>query len=154
MVEKPTHIFDRDADWDALASFVADSRPQADLGVVSGRRRQGKTYLLSALAEQMGGFYFEATEATEAESLRMFGAALAGYAGAPAPYAFATWSDAVGTLLDLARDRPIPLVIDELPYLVNAHPALPSLLQRDLDARGPSRQGSSFARLLVCGSAM
>jgi hypothetical protein len=69
--------------------------PHAMLGVVSGRRRMGKTYLLRALAEQMGGFYFGATSATEGESLRQFGAALAQHAGSPAPFAFATWDDAI-----------------------------------------------------------
>jgi hypothetical protein len=154
MVGKPAHIFDRDDDWDALVAFVADARPQATLGVVSGRRRQGKTYLLSALAQAMGGFYFEAAEATEAEGLRMFGSALAGYAGSPAPYAFGSWEDALATMFAFGRDRPVLLVIDELPYLTRATPALPSLLQRELDARGPSQPAAGHARLLVCGSAM
>lgn len=153
MTAKPEHIFDRDGDWDALVSFVADPRPHATLGVVSGRRRQGKTYLLSALADAMGGFYFEAAEATEAESLRMFGAALAGHVDAPAPYAFNTWQEALAAMFALADDRPAPLVIDEFPYLTKASPALPSLLQRELDARGPSRPGGGRARLLLCGSA-
>lgn len=149
MPPKPEHIFDRDDDWDALVSFASDERPQATLGVVSGRRRQGKTYLLSALAEAMGGFYFEAVEATEAESLRMFGAALATHAGSPASYHFQTWEEALTTLLALGRDRPVPLVIDELPYLIKTSPVLPSLLQRELD-----RQATGHARLLICGSAM
>jgi uncharacterized protein len=151
---KPEHIFDHDDDWQALASFVADPRPQATLGLVSGRRRQGKTYLLSALADATSGFYFEAAEATEAESLRMFGAALARYADAPASYAFNTWDDALAAMFALGRDRPVPLVIDEFPYLTKASPGLPSLLQRELDARGPSRPGAGYARLLLCGSAM
>ena len=54
------------------------------LGIISGRRRQGKTYLLQALAEAYGGFYFGAVEATEAESLRQFGDALARWSGAAA----------------------------------------------------------------------
>jgi len=49
-VQKPQHIFGRDAEWAGLASFATDARPGATLGVVSGRRRQGKSYLLQALA--------------------------------------------------------------------------------------------------------
>src|SRR6478735_9267623 len=71
---KPSHVFDREREWQALADFAADPRPEATLGIVSGRRRQGKTYLLRSLAAATGGFFFEAAEATEAESLRMFGA--------------------------------------------------------------------------------
>jgi len=39
------------------------------LGIVSGRRRRGKTYLLDAVADTFGGFFFTATDATETESL-------------------------------------------------------------------------------------
>jgi hypothetical protein len=46
------------------------------LGVVSGRRRQGKSFLLEALASATGGLYFPAVEATEMVSLRAFTAAL------------------------------------------------------------------------------
>ncbi|MCA1703028.1 MAG: ATP-binding protein, partial [Actinobacteria bacterium] len=53
-----------------LLRFCTDPSPGATLGVVSGRRRQGKSYLLQALCSALDGFYFGATEATEAESLR------------------------------------------------------------------------------------
>jgi uncharacterized protein len=82
ILEKPSHVFDRDREWKGLADFTADPRPEATLGLVSGRRRQGKTYLLRSLAAKAGGFFFEAVEATQAESLRRFGTALAGAASA------------------------------------------------------------------------
>jgi hypothetical protein len=37
-VGRPTDLFDRVDEWSALARFVADERPGATLGVVSGRR--------------------------------------------------------------------------------------------------------------------
>lgn len=154
MTTKPAEVFGRDREWRALDDFVADSRPEATFGVVSGRRRQGKTYLLRSLAQATGGFFFEGVEATEAESLRMFGAALARYAGLPANLAFPDWSDALAHLLSLGGGDPALIVIDEFPYLVKASPQLPSLLKRALDARGPSQGAESRARLLVCGSAM
>lgn len=150
---KPGEIFGRDREWRALAGFVADPRPEATLGVVSGRRRQGKTYLLRSLARAARGFFFEAAEATEADSLRMFGAALARHAGVPGDLPFGRWDDALAYLFSLGADRPVPVVIDEFPFLVKASPQLPSLLKRELDARGPSQQGGSRARVLVCGSA-
>lgn len=153
-VTKPPEIFDRDREWTALADFAADSRPEVSFGVVSGRRRQGKTYLLRSLAQVTGGFFFEAAEATEADSLRMFGAAVARYAGVSVDLPFARWDDALAYLLDLTRDRPAPVVIDEFPFLIKASPQLPSLLKRELDERGPSQQTASRARVLVCGSAM
>jgi hypothetical protein len=151
---KPAEIFDRDREWRALADFTADPRPEATLGIVSGRRRQGKTYLLRSLARLTGGFFFEAAEATEADSLRMFGAALARHAGLPGDLPFARWDDALGYLFGLDAAVSGPIVIDEFPYLVQASPQLPSLLKRELDARGPSQTGAGPVRLLLCGSAM
>lgn len=153
-MNKPAHVFDRDREWHALTEFAADPRPEATLGIISGRRRQGKTYLLRALAAAAGGFFFEAVEATEAESLRMFGAALARYSGSPAAFSFPGWEDALGYLFSLAKDRPVPLIIDEFPFLVKASPSLPSLLRREIDRRGPSQGSGSRARVLLCGSAM
>jgi AAA+ ATPase superfamily predicted ATPase len=151
---KPGRIFGRDREWRSLAEFVADDRPEATLGVVSGRRRQGKTYLLRSLAEAIGGFFFEAVQATEAESLRMLGAELGSYLGAPAPLSFATWDEALAALMNIGDGRPRAVIIDEFPYLVDASPALPSLLRRALDRHGPSQGANSRARLLLCGSAM
>ena len=153
-LDKPSHVFDRDREWQALADFAADPRPEATLGIVSGRRRQGKTYLLRSLAAATGGFFFEAAEATEAESLRMFGAALARQAGSPADFSFPSWEAALRYFVTLAGHDPVPLIIDEFPYLVKASPALPSLLRREIDSHGPSQGGASRARILLCGSAM
>lgn len=154
MTPKPAQIFDRDREWRGLADFVADQRSEVTLGVVSGRRRQGKTYLLRALAEATGGFFFEAVQTTESESLRMLGAALARHAGSPAVFSFATWEEALGYLFSLGTGEPAAVVIDEFPYLVDASPSLPSLLRREIDRRGPSQQAESRARVLLCGSAM
>ncbi|HEU5390494.1 MAG TPA: helix-turn-helix domain-containing protein [Streptosporangiaceae bacterium] len=157
VLDKPSHVFGRDREWRALAGFAADPRPEATLGIVTGRRRQGKTYLLRSLAAATGGFFFEAAEATEAESLRMFGAALARHAGSAADFSFPDWENALRYFMDLAGPEgpdPVPLIIDEFSYLVKASPALPSLLRREVDSRGPSQGGGSRARVLLCGSAM
>ncbi|HZN17122.1 MAG TPA: ATP-binding protein [Micromonosporaceae bacterium] len=153
MIEKPAYVFDRDREWRALAAFSADDRPLATLGVVSGRRRQGKTYLLNALVESVGGVYFGATEATEEDSLRLFGAALGAQRGSAAPLRLDSWSSAVDALFALAADRPLTVVIDEFPYLLKASPGLASLVQRELDPPAQARHGSQI-RLLLCGSAM
>jgi AAA+ ATPase superfamily predicted ATPase len=152
VASKPSWIFDRDADWQVLTDFVGHSRPTPALGLVSGRRRQGKTFLLAALAQAWGGFYFGADEATEAESLRRFAGALAQYSGVPVQ--FGTWDDAVSYLFSLAPQQPLPLIIDEFPMLIRAVPALPSILQRQLDAGQSPIAAPNRARLLLCGSAM
>jgi uncharacterized protein len=149
--QKPAHLFDRDTEWQGLVSFAADARPGATLGVVSGRRRQGKSYLLQALAAATGGIYFPALEVTEAVSLRSFADELVRFSGSPVP-PFRDWLDAFPYLLRITGDQIIPVIIDEFPFLVKASPSLPSIIQREL---GPGGSGpASRARLLLCGSAM
>lgn len=150
-MRKPDELFDRDAEWAGLASFATDERPGATLGVVSGRRRQGKSYLLQALTESADGIYFPALELTAAVSLRLFADELIRFTGGPVPR-FADWLDAIPYLFGIAGDRAVPVVIDEFPSLVKASPELPSIIQREL---GPGGSGTaSRVRLLLCGSAM
>ncbi|WP_406284337.1 ATP-binding protein [Embleya sp. NBC_00896] len=152
-MDKPSYMFDRDREWAALARFVGNEAPGATLGVVYGRRRQGKTFLLDAVCTATGGFFFAATEATEAETLSRLGAELAQFLGLPSAVGLTDWYQAVDWLLALGRERPIPVVIDEFPYLVQASPALPSIIQRAYAPNRAERTGSR-ARLLLCGSAM
>lgn len=148
---KPDHIFDRTREWGALSRFTGLSGPDFRLGVVSGRRRQGKTYLLRALVEATGGFYFTASETTATDELREFAQALAHYAGKGVPSAPENWDQAIRLMYEVIPEGLI--VIDEFPYMIRASPALPSLLQRALDPSGWAHQGSA-AKLLLCGSAM
>lgn len=152
-MQKPAEMFDRDEEWAALVRFASNGRGEATLGVVSGRRRQGKTFLLDALCREAGGLYFAAEEAAEAESLRYLGAAVADYLHVPAPLQLTDWRQAIAALLGLGRDRPVPVVLDEFPYLVKASPSLPSIIQA---AFGPWSQArrESRTRLLLCGSAL
>ena len=150
-VPKPAHLFDRDPEWRGLTSFGTDAHAGATLGVVSGRRRQGKSYLLQALAAALGGIYIPALELTEAVSLRLFADELIRFSGSPVR-PFRDWLEAIPYLLGLIGDRAVLVVIDEFPFLVKASPALPSIIQREL---GPGGTGpASRARLLLCGSAM
>jgi uncharacterized protein len=150
-MDKPGHVFDRDAEWAGLASFATDARPGATLGVVSGRRRQGKSYLLQALAASLDGIYFPAPELTEAVSVRLFADEVIRFTGQPTPR-FSEWLDAVPYLFRVLGERAVPVVIDEFPALVKASPGLPSIIQRELGPGGSAMTGR--ARLLLCGSAM
>lgn len=161
--DKPSHVFDRGTEWDGLTAFVGRTQPHAMLGIVSGRQRMGKTYLLRALVERHGGCYFGATAGTAVESLRQFGAALAEHTGSPVAFSFATWDDAISYLFAMAvpgkgerrgddgSDLPCLVVIDEFPYLAKTAPELPSLIQREIDR---FQTTESRMRLLLCGSAM
>src|SRR5262245_16525421 len=105
-MERPADMFDRVEEWSALGDFCEDPAPGATLGVVTGRRRQGKSFLLEAACEQTGGLYHQALEGTAADSLRLFGERFAAHTGAAAPLAFASWPDAIDAVLALGAERP------------------------------------------------
>ncbi|MEU4288338.1 ATP-binding protein [Kribbella sp. NPDC026596] len=149
-MRKPERIFARDDEWSYLERFASRTANRPQLGVVSGRRRQGKTYLVQALAEQTGGLYFGATEATETESLGLFAMAVGVHLGLASPPRFESWDEAVRFVFSLDPASG-PFVIDEFPYLSKVSPALPSILQREIDQAASAGRRTS---LLLCGSAM
>lgn len=151
-MEKPAEIFDRDVEWEELVRFASLPQRGATLGVVSGRRRQGKTFLLDALVRAAGGFMFTATESSETDALRQYGEALGNHLGEATPLRFANWDEAITRTMTLAPNGPLPVVIDEFPFLVRASPALPSIIQRALDPAG--QRSNTQVRLLLCGSAL
>jgi AAA+ ATPase superfamily predicted ATPase len=148
-MRKPDRIFARDQEWEHLSRFATTRSDHPQLGVVSGRRRQGKTYLVQALAEQSGGLYFGATQATTTESLALFEAAVGVHLKASSPPRFDSWDDAIRFLFSIDETSG-PFVIDEFPYLSQVVPALPSILQREIDQ---AASGGRRTKLLLCGSA-
>src|SRR5262249_50101747 len=116
--------------------------------------RNDKTLLLEALAQAVGGVRFRSRQQSAAQNLADIGAAYSRYAGTP-QVRFPHWRDAVDALLRLGERSadPLPVVIDEFPYLVGAEPALPSVIQAALSPLGRARQHSR-ARLILCGSAV
>lgn len=148
-------MFDRDHEWRSLDRFVGTTKEGTTLGLVYGRRRQGKTFLLESLAEARRGFYFPALRQSAAQNLERLADAYGSFTDSPAGVAFASWDDAIRALLALGRDArsPVPVVIDEFPYLLDGAPELPSLLQTVLS---PRSQASRVwrARMILCGSAL
>jgi len=128
--EKPEELFDRDAEWNLLADVWGRSRP--DLVFVVGRRRVGKSFLLTRFTERVGGIYYQATRRTEAEQLAGLTRIIGQRFGDPAlqrGIAFPTWEDLFGYVRDHADGEPFMLVLDEFPYLAAAAPELPSVIQ-------------------------
>jgi AAA+ ATPase superfamily predicted ATPase len=150
---KPARLFGRDTEWRELSEFASATSPGATLGLVYGRRRQGKTLMLELLARQAGGFMFAATLQSEAQNLADFGAAYAAFVGLRQPVVFSGWQQALDELLRLGERNPVPAVIDEFPYLVATSPGLPSYLQRALSPLGYAKENTQ-TRLILCGSAV
>lgn len=57
---KPRTLIDRDAEWAELIRIWGSDRPE--LGIVVGRRRAGKSFLLGRFVAPHGGLYYQATK--------------------------------------------------------------------------------------------
>ena len=155
MWPKPVDMHDRDYEWGRLTDFLASPGKGTRLGVVYGRRRQGKTTLLEDLCGAAGGFYWQAREQEPSQNLAALELAWSTYRGTTGPSRFASWSEALHTLATVGKGsvQPVPVVIDEIGYLLARNPTLASELQAVLSPRGiASREGGT--RLILCGSAL
>ncbi|GIH72125.1 AAA family ATPase [Sphaerimonospora thailandensis] len=153
---KPTRVLDRDREWALLREFMEDPAPQLRVAIVSGRRRNGKSFLLEALTEAAGGLYLAAVqEEGRVLALQRFSEAVAEHAGVRAgALRLEGWEEVLTTALDVVNRAPgAPLlVIDELPYLLQHSPEIPGLLQLLYDR---SQSGKApGGRIVLCGSAM
>ncbi len=148
---KPPAVFDRDRDWTALEEFASAPDPSPRIGIVHGRRRQGKSFLLRALVSQGRGLYHQALEEERVPALRRVGAVIGEDAGVAGVLEYSDWDAAIRALAERAGpDRVI--VLDEYPYLLQQSPELSSVIQTVFDeARSGSRPPF---RMLLCGSAV
>ncbi|MFE3652975.1 ATP-binding protein [Streptomyces sp. NPDC059152] len=125
---RPDRMFDRADEWTDLVGFACEPSPGPTLALVSGQRRQGKTFLLEAVSQATGGFYFDGQAAAEAESLRRLAERLAEHTGTARPAHWHRWDEAAEALFALGDERPAPVILDDFPELVGHSPALPSVL--------------------------
>nr|BAL52713.1 ATPase [uncultured prokaryote] len=123
---------------------------QAELVIVYGRRRVGKTELLLRFAQEKRALYFLAAQATETEHLRQFSHQLRTTLADPLleQLTLTNWESALAYLAQQAQHERLLVVLDEFPYLCEAQPTLPSLLQRFWDLQGQRTQ----LFLVLCGS--
>lgn len=104
---------------------------EGGLLVVFGRRRVGKTRLLTHWLSSRDGLYSQAIEATKDQQLGQVLADVGHALTSPvAPRSFGE----LFALLDVEK-RPVTICLDEFPYLTASDPSLPSVLQRWLDHR-------------------
>ncbi|MDE2449914.1 MAG: ATP-binding protein [Gammaproteobacteria bacterium] len=132
---KPPSIIDREAEWRELAGLSRTSRPE--LVFVLGRRRAGKSHLLSQFTGAFKGLYYQASSRTEHEQLLNFSHAIGRTFSDPAlmrGVAFPSWDALFDDLTErAAARRGLVVVIDEFPYLAGAAPGIASLIQRHWD---------------------
>jgi len=146
---KPAEIVDRDREWEALRTLWGSAKPE--LAFVIGRRRIGKSFLLGRFARDVEGLYYQATRRTEAEQLVRLSHTIGEHFGDPAltqGVSFPDWEALLGYLTERAGAKPFLLVLDEFPYMSDAAPALPSILQSWWDHHWPNTR----FKLILSGS--
>ena len=126
-------------------------RPGPTLALVYGRRRVGKTYLLTNTWPDATTFYFVAAEATSALNRRELVQAVARHFQIDLdPAEYPTWRTIFRLLYELRTPAPLVVVLDEFQYLMGTSEGVPSQLNVVHDVHRDERP---FV-LVLCGSAV
>jgi AAA+ ATPase superfamily predicted ATPase len=125
--------------------------PRPSLAVIYGRRRVGKSTLIREAIKDKANVFYQATRVTSSLSLEAFKLEVSRTLGSDELLTgIADWLAVLHYLARAAERRPgLIIVLDEFPYLADADPALPSVIQKFWDS-GAARLGN--LKLLLCGS--
>jgi len=106
---------------------------EAQLVVVWGRRRTGKTFLLSHFVAGKRSIFFSATQQAEAIELTRLQEAIGRDAGPEmadlSGGGFSGWETALRFFAAASRAEPLVVVLDEIPYLARSTPGFASVVQ-------------------------
>lgn len=127
--------------------------PESEFLVLYGRRRVGKTELIRRFTKGKRTLFAVGTRSDARSQIRHFVVELARFSGESdlVQLPIDNWDTVLGRLnaaLKKTRGKTL-LVLDEFPWMAQASPELPSLLQKWWDTSW-SRSGHTF--LLLCGS--
>jgi AAA+ ATPase superfamily predicted ATPase len=127
----------RERELNDLRKLVAE--PGAQFLIMYGRRRVGKTTLLLhwARESQLTFVYWVASRLSPAIQLRSFSQALYNALEPDAPadpeFTYPSWEMALKRAAHAAANQRLILILDEFPYLAEAEPGLPSVIQNIWD---------------------
>jgi len=139
-------FIDRTRELEQLTTLYTSNR--AELFVLYGRRRVGKTELLRIFCDGKPHIFFIATLSADSEQLATFSRQIweFDHAETPEGFTFPSWEAALRALADLPG-RPI-VILDEFTYLMSGNKAVPSILQKVWD----ERLKNTRVMLILCGS--
>ncbi|HLH66013.1 MAG TPA: ATP-binding protein [Solirubrobacteraceae bacterium] len=141
-------LVDRDHESAGLQAAVA---APPSLVIMTGRRRVGKSFLLSEALRGPRLVSFQADEQGEGGHLEFLSREAATLIAGSPPLTFGSWPDALSFFEAQARQAPVTLVLDEFQWMCNAQPALPSIIQGFWDRWERERVPVC---LVLCGSAI
>jgi len=103
---------------------------RAELQILYGRRRVGKTELLKKFVSDKRQIHYVATQSSMELQLHGFATAVRQGLGMDAHgVSFEDWHSAFQFIFSRSAHHKLAVVLDEFPYLVEADPSLPSVLQ-------------------------
>lgn len=132
-------FYDRQRELALLDDLYA--RQDGQMFVLYGRRRVGKTALVVHWLEtrKFPYLFWTADRTSTAAQLRSLSRAIQGYVSpgqpAPADFTYGSWEIVLNEIIRLGETQRLTVVFDEFTYLIEAEPALPSILQRLWDHR-------------------
>ncbi len=119
--------------------------------VMYGRKRIGKTRLLSEFCTDKKAIFFVAEEYNETSNLLKFSEIILNTLNHPEYLtSFNNWNSAISFVAEAAKQERIVMVIDEFPYLANASESFLSMLQNMIDHILIDTQ----LFIVICGSSM
>lgn len=123
-----------------------------EMTVIYGRRRIGKTTLINEFVKDKPTIYFTGVEVNEKVNLENFSQSIFEYEDnyTDSSPVFNSFDDAFRRIFKLAENQRVILIIDEYPYLYNAHKAISSILQKYID----QHKDNSKLFLILCGSSV
>lgn len=122
-----------------------------EFAVIYGRRRVGKTALISQFIRGRRAIYFMGVESNAKQNLENFSKNIMEYGtGIQAETAFLSFQAALEYVFKLAQTERLILVIDEYPYAARASKSLASTIQMLID----QYKDTSKLMLILCGSSM
>jgi AAA+ ATPase superfamily predicted ATPase len=141
-------FINRKAELEQLNRLYNSNR--AELFVLYGRRRVGKTELLRAFCGDKPHLFFIATLSSDSEQLATFSQQIYAmdHTDVSSEFTFPSWEVAFRAMADLPmQTRPI-VVMDEFTYLISGNKAIPSILQKVWD----EKLKNTVLMLVLCGS--
>ena len=142
------HFVDREQELQTLQAEY--DRPGSALVVLYGRRRVGKTTLISEFIREKPALFFLASEESEPQNRAVFKEKTAEFLNNDLLRSakVKSWDILFRTILDKPFDRKPVIVLDEFQYLGKSNPAFPSIFQRIWEEILKDRS----VMVILCGS--
>jgi AAA+ ATPase superfamily predicted ATPase len=141
-------FYNREKEMAALEKTERKSLDSAQMTVMVGRRRIGKTSLITKTFAGKQAIYFFVAKKNEALLCEEYVATIQNSLNITVFGTMKTFKEVFGYLMDLSQSRPFTLIIDEFQEFRSVNPSIYSDMQNLWDAKKSAAQ----INLILCGS--